>query len=202
MIEMTPLQALIKNIMMITALFILDRFYNGWEPGKLKVYIVPLICLASLVSPFILNPVELNYSEAYLNKPEDRIFLPLDSLYNSATLSSPPKSLSQGKHILIFLSLKCKHCRVAAQKVRIIHERNPAIPIYFVLNGDKKDLKDFFEDTGTKNIPHCMLLGRNFVYLAGIQLPVIYLINNSIIENDINYLDLDQGEIERWLAEE
>jgi hypothetical protein len=72
--------------------------------------------------------------------------------------------------------------------------------MYFVLNGDEKDLQDFFEDTGSENIPHSMLLGRNFVYLAGLDLPAIYLLNNSIIEHQMNYLDLDQSEIEKWLA--
>jgi hypothetical protein len=46
-----------------------------------------------------------------------------------------------------------------------------------------------------------MLLGRNFIYLAGTHLPVIYLINNSIVEHDLNYVDLDQKEIEKWLNE-
>jgi hypothetical protein len=201
MIEMTPLQALIKNIVMLAVFFILYRFYNGWEPGKLRIYITPLIFALSFVTPFILNPVQLNYSQAYLNKSEEKIMIPLDSLYNNATLSSPPKSLSKGKHLLFFLSLKCKHCRVAAKKARIMHERNPEISMYFVLNGDEKDLKDFFEDTGSENIPHCMLIGRNFVYLAGLDLPVIYMINDGVIENDVNYLDLDQREIEKWLAD-
>jgi hypothetical protein len=201
MIEMTPLQALVKNIVMLAVFFILYGFYNGWETGKLKFYLIPLILAPSLAAPFILNPVELNYSQAYLTKPKEKIFLPLDSLYNHATLSVPPKSLSKGKHILMFLSLSCKHCRIAAKKARIIYERDSEIPIYFILNGKEDKLKGFFEDTGSENIPHCILLGRNFVYLAGVELPVIYLINNSIIENQINYLDLDQGEIEKWLAE-
>ena len=83
--------------------------------------------------------------------------------------------------------------------MRIIHERNPEIPFYFVLNGDTTDLKPFFENTHTEDIPHCMLLGRNFVYLAGTSLPVIYLVNNSIVEHNLSYIELDQNEIEKWL---
>jgi hypothetical protein len=199
MIQMTPLQALIKNLVMLAIFFVLYKFYSGWEPGKLGQYISPVILAASLALPFILNPVELNYSQAYLTKPEDNTFFPLDSLYNHATLSAPPRSLSKGKHILMFLSLSCKHCRMAAKKARIMYERNPEIPIYFILNGDEEKLKDFFEDTGSESIPHCMLPGRSFVYLAGVNLPVIYLINNSVIENQVNYFDFDQREIEKWL---
>ena len=31
-------------------------------------------------------------------------------------------------------------------------------------------------------------------------MPAIYMVNNSVVEHDVNYIDLDQGEIEKWLA--
>jgi len=198
-IQMTPLQALIKNIVMLGIFFILFKFHNGWILPKKFGFAITVLFAAAFTLPFILNPVELDYSKSYLNKIEDNTILPLDSLYKNATLNTPPKSLSLNKHIIAFLSLTCKHCRIAANKIRIIHERNPKIPFYFILNGDEKDLKTFFENTHTEDIPHCILLGRNFVYLAGIHLPVIYLVNNSIVEFQVNYIDLDQNEIEKWL---
>lgn len=197
--QMTPLQALIKNFIMLCLFFVLLKFHIGWVITKKIRFILLLIVVTIFSLPFVLNPVQLNYSEAYLNKPDNYSILPLDSLYKSATQGVPPKTLSSNKHILVFLSLKCKYCRIAANKIRIIHERNSKIPFYFVLNGEEYDLKSFYENTRTENIPHCMLLGRNFIYLAGIELPVIYLINNSVVEHQINYLDLDQKNIEDWL---
>lgn len=198
-IQMTPLQALIKNAVMLVVFFILNKYHEGWSfNGKWKVISI-LIYLIALAYPFILNPVQLDYSEAYLNKPEANHILPLDSLYNNATVNIPPKSLSEGKRILVFVSLTCPHCRIAAKKIHIINEKNPNIPFYFILNGDDFRMKEFFEDTQTENIPHCMLLGRNFIYLAGTSLPRIYLINNGRVEHDINYMELNQMEIEKWL---
>ncbi|MEO6904574.1 MAG: DoxX family protein [Bacteroidia bacterium] len=199
-IEMTPFQALIKNAIMLIVFFLLYRFHEGWNlKRKLKgLILVPV--LTAFIFPFILNPVELNYSEAYLNKPENNFNIELDSLYRYATLNVPPKTLSEGKHIIAFLSLTCKHCIIASNKMRVLHERNPQIPFYFVLNGDEKDLKRFFDLTNTSDIPHCILLGRNFIYLAGPSVPVIYLVNNSVVEHVVSYMDMDQSEIEKWLA--
>jgi hypothetical protein len=45
-----------------------------------------------------------------------------------------------------------------------------------------------------------MLLGRPFVYLAGTRLPVIYMINNSMVENEVNYYSLNEEKIKEWLA--
>jgi hypothetical protein len=196
---MTPLQALIKNGVMLFVFFLLYKFHEGWELKTGKKYFLFITILGVFSLPFILNPVELDYSAAYLNKPEDNFKLELDSLYSSAKPPAPPRSLSKGKHIIAFMSLTCKHCRIAANKMRVIHERNPEIPFYFVLNGEDKYLQPFYENTHTENIPHCMLLGRNFVFLAGTSLPTIYLVNNSMVEHDINYIDMDQQEIENWL---
>ena len=80
-----------------------------------------------------------------------------------------------------------------------MHELNPSISFYFVLNGEDDKLKPFFEDTHTENIPHCMLLGKPFVYLAGTSMPAIFLINNSTVEHDLNYIDLDQKQVEEWM---
>jgi hypothetical protein len=198
-IIMTPLQALIKNFIMLAVFFILYKYHTGWELKNKWKYLLILPFVFSLVMPFILNPVALDYSEAYLNKPENNFKLELDSLYNNATLSIPPKTLSKGKHVIAFMSLTCPHCRIAAKKIRILHERNPEISFYFVLNGDNEKLKPFFEDTKTEAMPHCILNGRNFVYLAGANLPCIYLINNSTVENSVNYIDLDEQELKNWL---
>ncbi|MDZ4757042.1 MAG: hypothetical protein SGJ10_02735 [Bacteroidota bacterium] len=174
--------------------------------NKKMPWLIALPIISSFAMPFILNPVQLDYSETYLNKPEENYELELDSLYNNARIIDPAskeflskKELSKGKHIIIFLSLTCPHCRIAANKIRIMHERNPHIPFYMVVNGDDENLKPFFAETHTENIPYCMLLGRNFVYLAGINLPVIYLLNNGIVEHEVNYMDLDQDEMEKWI---
>jgi hypothetical protein len=196
---MTPLQALIKNAIMLLIFFLLYKFHEGWELKRGQKYFLFITVLTVFTLPFILNPVELDYSAAYLNKPEDNFKLELDSLYNSAKPPAPPRSLSSGKHIIAFLSLTCKHCRIAANKMRVIHKRNPAIPFYFVLNGEDKYLGPFYENTHTEDIPHCILLGRNFVFLAGTSLPAIYLVNNSVVEHEIDYMNMDQQEIENWL---
>lgn len=199
-IQMTPFQALIKNAIMIIVFILLQKFYAGWLLNKkLNKLFGLIIFLSAFVLPFILNPVELDYSASYLNKSENNFKLELDSLYKNATLNKPPDTLSQNKQVIVFLSLTCEYCRIAANKIRIIHERNPKIPFYFVLNGDNVDLKPFFDNTQTQDISHCILLGKSFVYLAGTSMPVIYLVNNSIVENNLNYIDLDQAEIEKWL---
>ena len=140
---MTPLQGILKNLILLIFTFILFKNYQGFNYKKATKPLFYLLILLSLGLPYILNYVDLNYSEAYLNAPEDHFKLELDSLYKDAKLNTPPKELSQGKHIIAFMSLTCPHCRIAASKIRIMLDKNPSIPVYFVLNGDKEMLQPF-----------------------------------------------------------
>lgn len=199
-ISMTPLQALIKNGIMMVVCYFIYKYYDGLNFGKFGKWLFGILFITAFALPHILNYVDFNYSEAYLTKKEDHFKLELDSLYNNAKIHTPPKTLSQGKHIIAFMSMSCPHCRIAAKKLRLIKEQNPAIPIYLVLNGDYKKIQPFFEDTKANNIDYCILNGKSFVYLAGLDMPAIFMVNNSVVENWINYMQLDQSEIEKWLA--
>lgn len=199
-IVMTPLQALIKNGVMIVLSIVIFKFYDGLNYKKVGKWLFWVLFLTSFVMPHILNYVDIDYSEAYLTKKEDSFKLELDSVYKDAKIHAPPRSLSEGKHIIAFMSLSCPHCRVAAKKLRLMKEKNPNISIYLILNGDYKKIQPFFEDTKARNIDYCILNGRNFVYLAGLDMPAIYMVNNSVVENWVTYINLDQSEIEKWLA--
>lgn len=199
-ISMTPLQALIKNAIMMVVCYFIYKYYDGLNFGKFGKWLFGVLFITAFALPHILNYVDFNYSEAYLTKKENHFKLELDSLYNNAKIHTPPKTLSKGKHIIAFMSMSCPHCRIAAKKLRLMKEQNPTIPIYLVLNGDYKKLQPFFEDTKANNIDYCILNGKSFVYLAGLDMPAIFMVNNSVVENWINYMQLDQSEIEKWLA--
>lgn len=200
-IAMTPLQALIKNIIMLALCFVILKYYEGFNFGKNGKWLLGALFLTSFSLPHILNYVDFSYSEAYLTKKEDHFKLELDSVYAHAKIHTPPHSLSKGKHIIAFMSMTCPHCRIAAKKLRLIKEKNPTISIYFILNGDYNKIQPFFDDTKARNIDYCILNGKTFVYLAGLDMPAIFMVNNSIAENWVNYMNLDQAEIEKWLAQ-
>jgi hypothetical protein len=198
-LAMTPLQALLKNAVMLAVVALIYKFYEGFSFKRDSIVFYVLL-LGSLSIPHILNYVDLDYSEAYLTKKEDAYKMELDTLYKYAEKTTPaPKSLSTGKHIIAFMSATCPHCRIAAKKIKIMADKNHAIPFYLVLNGKADAVKGFFDDTKLTNVPYTNLNGKGFVFLAGLVMPYICLVNNSEVENAVDYIHLDQGEIESWL---
>ena len=194
---MSPLEAIIKNLVMLAVAVVLFIWHKGFVLPFKKLIMI-LVLLASLSMPFILNPPD--FIMAYQARPETVGYkMNLDTLYNSTDIQKPVVDLRKGKHIIAFMSLTCRHCRIGAYKLHIIKKQRPEISMYLVLNGDNNKLEPFFADTKASNIPYIMLLGERFTDLAGFVMPAIVLVDNSIVEQKLNYLELDIDKIDAWL---
>jgi hypothetical protein len=199
-IRMTPLQGILKNIMMMAAATLVYLLFEGWKARYDKLVLSLVIVLAAAV-PFILNPVDYTYTS---NNLDEKINYPLelDLLYHPEDTSKveiPTVDLRKDKHVVAFLSLTCSHCRIAAKKFRLIKKNNPALPVYFILNGSRADYKNFIEDTRATNIPSSYCLGKTFLKLSSAHLPRIYYLNNGMIVKKTDYYELSQYAIERWI---
>jgi len=197
---MTPLQAILKNVILLLISLPLYMWNFSWSMKKKWLYPALLIPLTMAV-PFIMNPVDYQYTS---NNLEEKINYPLELnlLYDSqdtAVVQIPKTELRKGKQVLAFLSLTCGHCRIAAKKFRLLKKENPQLPIYFILNGDRSALTEFIADTRADNIPYSFCLGKTFIHLASSRLPRIYYLDNGIVVKKVDYFELNQYQIESWL---
>ena len=198
---MSPLEAIIKNIVLIVATialyFMVEKDY--WKP-ILKKILIPVLLIASMCLGFFIYPIDIVFSST-LDKKTINYKLPIELMYSPLQKEKPTIDLAKGKHIVAFLSLTCSHCKIAAQKMNIMHKKNPAIPFYFVLNGEKKLVPEFLEYTNTKNIKHNLFIGANdWLKVAGFGLPTIMYINQSIVQKKCSGVELNQDDIEQWLS--
>ncbi|MBA3680041.1 MAG: hypothetical protein H0W73_02460 [Bacteroidetes bacterium] len=200
-LKMTPLQAIIKNLIMIAMCVVVYFLYDGWKI-KYNKLLLSFLFITALCIPLIINPVDYTYTT---NNLDEKVNYPLELnlLYepeDSIKVEIPKVDLRKGKHVVAFISLTCPHCRIAAKKFRLIKKNNPALPIYFVLNGIKKEkYAEFIEDTKCDNIPNSFCLGKTFVNLAGTDLPRIYYLDNGILVKKVDYYELNQYAIEDWI---
>ena len=198
-LKMTPLQAIIKNAIMFGLLFIVYFIYEGWKI-KYNSLLLSFVGVTLILTPFIINPIDYNYTS---NNLDEKVNYPLalNLLFqpeDSSKVEIPKVDIRKGNHVVAFLSLKCPHCKIAAKKFRLIKKNNPQISIYFILNGQKSDYYNFIEETKADNIPYSFCLGKTFVKLASFRLPRIYYLYNGIVFRKVDYLELNQYEIEAW----
>ena len=64
----------------------------------------------------------------------------------------------------------------------------------------KELLTEFFDETHAESIPHNLFLGaKDWIQIAGISLPIIMYVENSVVRKKCNGLELDQEDMETWL---
>lgn len=199
MIWMSPSSSLLKNILLIAGLIVLIKYHNGFTGKWMKISSIVLL-IATTILPFILFALP-DQQPSWLQK--DSFQVNLTALYRpEAAQPVPSIDLNKGKHVISFLSLSCPHCRMAAHKMHIMKEKNPALPFYFVIAGKDKYLKSFWKETNAIDIPHTKLDADSFTAIAGYAWPVIYFVKDGWVEAQSNYISLSQGEIEKWLENE
>lgn len=201
-LPMTPLQAIIKNVGLLLMCGLIYAMTRPAEWRYIK-YVAILLCLTALVLPYILNPVNLEDSRNF--QPQAVNYkAPLHLLYETRNPknSMPPIEVRQGKFVIAFLSLTCPHCKIAAQKIHVLHKQNPAIPFYLVLNGKRELYEPYLKTYGLEDIPHELFFGVDeYVKMAGGNLPQILWVNNSIVEKKGGYFQLTRAALEAWLAQ-
>ena len=199
-IAMTPLTAILKNVLMIGVTVLLWFIYPV-KPYKFQEFICLFIGLVAFSLPFIVNNMYTETGPKKCGQP-----IQLDALYHYDTI--PNVDLRTGKHIIAFMSLTCPHCRKAAHLLTIIHHQHPEIPMYYVLIGPKPLLDGFFTETGSKGMPY--LFFDSFVDFAAMidagsdatsrgGVPAIYWVNNNIIEFKSTYYQLDPNMMLSWV---
>jgi hypothetical protein len=200
-IPMTPVQSLLKNLVLLFCLLGL-RFHTLEFNFRGKKWVLLLMLMGAVVLPFIWLPPESIYlveKEPVLNKP-----IQLSILYQSAQNRPPVTELRQGKHIIAFMSLTCSFCKKAAKRMHIMKKKHPELPIFMVLNGDTSKLKEFFDATQASHIDHMMFNGaQEFTMLNdGYTLPTIKWVVDTTVVRESNYLNLQEDEILAWLEED
>lgn len=194
-IYMKPLDAIWKNLAMIAATILLIYIYPV-KPYKNQEWIAVVAAMAAVVTPFIIEPLNINNTPAKANTPID-----LSPLYRNAD-TKPQIELRTGKHIVAFMSLTCPHCRKAAYFLHVLRDNDPHLPVYMVLSGDHENFKSFFEESKAYNVPSILFDDKDaFITMAGDYVPAIYWVNDGVIEYKSNYTQLDPHLIKKWLKE-
>ena len=186
-IWMTPSASLVKNALLLVIISFLIRYHNGFTYRWTRIA-APLILLCAFALSYILFPVFTRHK------------IDLSPLYTTNKNFAPAIDLSKGKHIIAFLSPSCIHCRKAAFKMHRMKEKNPAIPFFMIIGGTTSDLTDFWKDSQAQNIPYTRLAQEPFLKYTHNVFPVILWVNNGWVEADVNYPDLNQAVIEKWMA--
>lgn len=196
-ISFTPVQAIVKNMLSMLMLFLLGYFEKkAAMPSPSATLHLVLLAMAVVAGLFTIPSL---YAEkaAPLEKAVsfDQQVL-LDSAFSwrndwSDIGSADPK-------LFAFLSMSCRHCQVAADRLGSITQQRP-LPVYLVINGDSLELDAFREKYGIAHLPATMLSAHPFIQLGGQELPSLMRVKADSITHRLRLFNLNGKVLEKLL---
>ena len=193
-IQMTPLQAIIKNVILSIFLFLLSKWapvaqFKFQRGGAIASFII------STSLPFILNPIFITTPTVFNaeGRPQMKIFeLGIDT--------SAIASYGEGKKIIGFFLSGCEHCRLAATRMEAIKKSNPAVPLYCIIQtSDEESLQEFLNKSKL-SFPYLTTPDLTaMIRVAGTDFPIIYYVNNGFVESSMSMYDLNEADMMSWL---
>lgn len=199
--QMTPLESIIKNVVMLLLLEISRRKSSFQLNWKLKWSLL-FTLLISMTSLLFYRPVYVN--EIYLTNMKGKP-LELEVMNGHEGLKGKTynEDITKGKRVVAFLSLTCHYCKLSGYRLSIIKNKHPEIPMYFIINGDSVNIPQFDKFTNSMDIPRAHFNGSDdFMKLSGFNLPAVYLIEDKIIYSKETYSSLTEQKIVDWYKSE
>ena len=202
-IYITPIQALIKNFLIIGFLIFFRTDQNSTSPIIRKyIYLILSITVAfSFCFTYYFTPIEFDMNNSYDNEQIGTI-KSSDIEMNGVYFKSDSFFAKNDKYVLVLISTSCGYCKKAAARISKIKEEDNKLPFFIIINGDSTKVDSFVSEYKLSDIPKTMLYGEHFVAYAGNQLPRIYLVEGKQIKNDLSARSLSTKKLRNWFNED
>jgi len=163
LLEMSPLESIIKNIVLVIISIILFKLVSE---RKNKVWIQIAFWVVPLAIVFSFFPVK-NLSSSQFNK-----FTHFEGKGRVDLISS--------SRLLAVFSLDCEHCQEIAKELAILKKENADLPEIYVLFFSEGGITiEKFNSITNSNFPYTMINVGEFFDLIGSSPPRVYLLKDG-----------------------
>jgi uncharacterized membrane protein YphA (DoxX/SURF4 family) len=175
LIELSPIESIAKNFVMIIALLFIPRQYHKYGHA-VKIGVI-FILIFSVTLPLSLNPIGVhNLQGVEVNHKVDLSELP--ALYKT----KDKVDFSKGNKVVVFLSYKCKHCINATKKLVLLDKQQKINNLYLIIGSKREEgLISFIEDN-KPNFPIIWMKGDDFFKYSGGRLPAIFYLEDGVMK--------------------
>ena len=190
-ISFTPLESLIKNIVLISILIFIRKLST--THFKYISLVSMTFSAAGLIVPFIISPPDNWVQNRYAQYNE------FDGDLLTQTLAEPVyegKHLNEGKKIVCYFSMGCQYCKLTAGKITGMSEKlNIDSDIVYLFLGEEKNLDQFWEESGSDKFTYYILPVDDFFKASGSHLPAIYFVDNGKVVKKAAYRTLNDKDV-------
>lgn len=166
MIKMSPVESIVKNIVLLGLLVVL---YRTADAEKKNLFIPLTVVVLSVAAVLIFLPTK---------NPSDFIFSKYTNFVGEGRVD-----LTSGKKIVAVFNLECDHCREVAKEIAEMKKQDSTIPqMYVLFFKEAENTPESFGKLTNSNFPYAMIGVKEFFDLIGSSPPRLYWLNNGQIK--------------------
>lgn len=172
-IVMTPLQALVKNLLMLG---VAAYLWRALEEDPARWQVPATVLTVSMAAAFVLFPIRVVTETVDRPvagaKPKPSPFAPFRQF------SDGDADLTRGHYLVAFFSLDCEHCQEAARQLVAWREELDLPPVRAFYLGPPEAFPEFEMLTGA-DFPYLMAEPEEFFAFIDTEPPRIYLLHDG-----------------------
>lgn len=174
-IELSPLESIAKNVLLMILLMLIKK--RHYQLGTFNLVITPLFLAMAFSSTFLLNRVGLqNVQGIEINEEVDYSAFP--ALYKNGE----KVNFTEGKKIVVFLSVSCSHCESVSHKLHYLQTQHKIENLYVVLASKHEENIQPFLDKTKIDFPMIWFNDEVFFSYSGVRLPAFVYLENGVLK--------------------
>lgn len=218
-IELDPMQSVVKNIVIIALLFVIRKEESHDYKPLLRKWLVAATILVSLVIPFIIVPMDVIYNKIISEKENINTMAFYESLNDSTYvgyLHIMPERLddsvvfvqetrlmdvTEGRYLINYALAGCRYCHVGAEKLTLMLDRHqiPHDKVKFVVGGNDIMISRFITMTKTFDYEHWKIAATKLMPLTFGRFPIYVFVENGEIVKAGDFRILDDKDLVEFL---
>ena len=191
-------QSIGKNAVLV--LLLLPARPKGNRPQPWHRWAAPLIAALCILGFLLINPPDYLYRKWHgeTGKVDTELY------YTALKNSERESDFQEGRQLVCFYSTGCRHCRNAATKMDLMKrfhqwEATTIRCIFWQSDRSETEIADFFEKNHLEPIPYTTLPVDTFLHIIEGKMPTILFSDNGKIVRAVNYIQMDEKEMNRFL---
>lgn len=165
MIKMSPIESIIKNIVLINLLVLLFK----WSDEKKNYFSTPLVIIFSVAAVFITIPIK---------SQKDFKFAEYTNFVGPGRVD-----LSSGDKLIVIMNTECDHCQLLARDLADMKKKMKWVPEMYTLFFSEGSISvDSFKVITNYDLPYKMIDVNQFFKLIGQSPPRIYWLKEGVVK--------------------
>ncbi len=218
LIKLNPSESIYKNAVSILLLLLIRKEKDAVYKPKFRKWLTGMSIAVAVILPFIVFPMDSVYNKivskdnnintvAFDNSLHDSVnIIKLDFLQENDTMIVRRDSLARfdisgDKYIIGYVSAGCRFCKMGAEKLMMILERNRISEehLKFLIWGYDADIVEFVKETNTQGCEYWFISPMTSLDITFGRFPVFAWTDSGTLTNSSDSRGLSENEIRQYL---